>query len=147
MRCQRTVAGEQKTNLNRDGLVQFASIGLALQDEAHRKSLGSLEKSIVDGLRAGTAPLNVPIGFPLAPQQFRAQSFYTQSPELSDYFAARQWYATVAFRLANAHETRLALALADLVNMDPELLTLWESIVGPARPFPRACGRRHDSSV
>ena len=77
----------------------------------------------------------MPIGFSLAPVQFRAQSFYTQSPELSDYFAARQWYASVVFRLASARETRLAVALAGLANGDMELLKLWKQLSEPFDSF------------
>src|SRR6266568_5707005 len=82
-----TVSQEQKA-VERD-LVLFASVGFALQDEGHRKSLAGAGRRIVDGLRTGTTPVDVPVGFSLAPLQFRAQSFYIQSSELSDYFAAR----------------------------------------------------------
>jgi HEAT repeat protein len=94
-----------------------------------------VETRIVEGLRMGTTPIDVPIGFSLAPQQFRAQSLYTQSPELSDYFAARQWYASVVFRLANARETRLAIALAQMVDNDLELLMLWKQLSEPFDSF------------
>jgi hypothetical protein len=90
-------AGDSKHGDN--DLVMFASVGLAMQDEHFRQSLTPEVKRIVDGLRTGSTPVEVPIGFELAPIQFRAQSFYAQSPELSDYFAARQWYASVVFRL------------------------------------------------
>ncbi len=129
------VAKGQKIYSNASELALFASVGLALQDEEHRKGLASDEERIVDGLRAGTAPVAVPIGFPLAPVQFRAQSFYTQSPELSGYFSARQWYASVVFRLANTRETRLAVALAGWVNHDPELLALWKQLSNPFDTF------------
>lgn len=129
------LANEQKTNSNAADLLLYASVGLALQDEQHRKGLAPEEKRIVDGLRTGTPLVEVPIGFSLAPVQFRAQSFYTQSPELSDYFAARQWFASVVFRLTNARETRLAVALAGLVNGDTELLALWKQLSTPFDTF------------
>ncbi|MGO8836706.1 MAG: DUF3160 domain-containing protein [Limisphaerales bacterium] len=113
----------------------FASVGLALQDETYRQSLTGGEKRIVDALRTGTTPVEIPIGFSLSPLQFRAQSFYTQSPELSDYFAARQWYASVVFRLANPRETQLAVSLAMLVNSQPELLDLWKQLSNPYDAF------------
>jgi HEAT repeat protein len=116
-------------------LVLFASVGLALQAEKHRQELAPEEKRIVDGLRSGSSSVDVPIGFSLAPAVFRAQSFYTQSPELSDYFAARQWYASVVFRLNNARETKSAIALARLVNGNPELLTLWKQLSEPFDAF------------
>jgi HEAT repeat protein len=128
-------AKEQKTGSNLAGLELFASVGLAFQDEQHRNGLAPEQKGIVERLRTGTSPVEVPIGFRLAPVQFRAQSFYTQSPELSDYFAARQWYASVVFRLANARETQLAIALARLVNDDSELLTLWKQLSDPLDTF------------
>lgn len=110
----------------------LASVGLALQDAQYRQSLTAEEKTVADGLRStGSGPLNVRIGFPLSPPQFRAQSFYTQSPELSDYFVARQWYATVVFRLNSARETRAAIALAALVNRESELLALWKQLSEP----------------
>src|SRR5439155_17887473 len=63
------------------------------------------------------------------------QSFYTQSPELSDYFAARQWYASVVFRIADTRETKLAIALAVLVDGDAELITLWKQLSDPFDAF------------
>jgi HEAT repeat protein len=116
-------------------LTFFASVGLALQDEAHRQSLPPEEKCLVDGLRTGSEPLSVPIGFPLAPQQFRAQSFYAQSSKLSEYFAARQWYASVVFRLSNPRETRLAVSLACAIVGRPQLLTLWHQLSDPFDAF------------
>src|SRR5262249_21479435 len=119
-----------------DDLTLFATIGLALQDLQQRRSLGAEEQRIMTGLRStGSEPIEVGIGFPLSPPQFRAQSFYTQSPELSDYFAARQWYATVAFRLNNARETRAAVALTALINDDAELLAMWKQLSEPLDLF------------
>ena len=112
-------------------LATFASVGLALQDESYRQSLRGDDRRIVDGLRGGSASVAVPVGFDLSPVQFRAQSFYSQSPELSDYFAARQWYASVVFRLENPRETRLAAALAELVNGDADLLKSWQQLSAP----------------
>ena len=116
-------------------LVLFASVGLALQDAHFRQSLTPEVKRLVDGLRTGSTPVEVPIGFELAPVQFRAQSFYTQSPELSDYFAARQWYANVVFRLSNARETKLAVTLSTIINRDTELFTSWRQLSDPFDAF------------
>jgi HEAT repeat protein len=126
------------------GLVEFASVGLALQDLHYRQSLSEEGKRLVTQLKTGTAPVTVPIGFDLAPLQFRAQSFYTQSSELSDYFAARQWYASVVFRLSNQRETRLALTLAALVHGDPELLKLWRQL---SNPYDKLLGTTQDGTV
>ena len=109
----------------------FVSVGVALQDEQHRQSVAPEVKRIVDALRSGSEPVAIPIGFPLSPLQFRAQSFYKQSPELSDYFSARQWYAGVVFRLSNPRETRLALSLANAIATRPQLLTLWQQLSDP----------------
>jgi len=125
-------------------LILFASVGLALQDEQFRQTLAPEAKRIVDGLRKGSTPVTAPIGFELSPAQFRAQSFYTQSPELSDYFAARQWYANVVFRLANSRETKLALALTSVINGDPELLTLWRQL---SEPFDAFLGPAEDGTI
>ena len=125
----------QKQEPGGNDLALFASVGLALQDEQHRQSLSPEARRIVEGLRTGSTPVEVPIGFRLSPLLFRAQSFYTQSPELSDYFAARQWYASVVFRLANARETRLALAVSALVDGSPELLALWKQLSEPFDTF------------
>jgi HEAT repeat protein len=129
------VSKELNNNSGAKDLGLFASVGLALQDEQHRKSLATEAKRIVDGLRAGMIPVDVPIGFSLAPQQFRAQSFYVQSPQLSDYFAARQWYASVVFRLTSPSETKTAIALATLVDGDAELLKLWKQLSEPFDSF------------
>ncbi len=112
-------------------IASYASIGLALQDPSARNALSSGEKSIVESLLSGSANVAVPIGFELSPLQFRAQSFYTQSPELSAYFAARQWYGGVVFRLADSHETDLALKLATLVNSDTNLFAQWKQLTEP----------------
>jgi HEAT repeat protein len=141
---QRLLASATNSVNSSNDLIQFASVGLALQDEPFRQTLATEAKRIVDGLRNGSTPVAVPIGFELAPAQFRAQSFYTQSPELSNYFAARQWYASVVFRLANPRETKLALSLTSVINGDPELLTLWRQL---SEPFDAFLGTAEDGTV
>jgi hypothetical protein len=125
----------QKNGLGSDDLMLFTSVGIGLQDEQQRQSLSTEARRIVEELRTGSTPVEVPIGFSLSPLQFRAQSFYTQSPGLSDYFAARQWYASVVFRLSNARETKLAIALATLVDGSPDLLALWKQLSDPSDAF------------
>ena len=132
---RRLLAAASDPNIGDSNLVLFASVGLALQDSPYRKSLAPETKCIVDGLRTGADQIEMPIGFPLSPLQFRAQSFYTQSPELTDYFAARQWYASVVFRLSNARETKSAITIAALVNSNPELLALWKQLSDPYDTF------------
>jgi len=108
---------------------EFAFTALALQDPAACKADGP--RQTAHALRPGTEPVEVPIGFPLSPQRFRAASFYRRSPELSAYFIARQWYATVVFRLENAEETALAVKLSLLIDGDEELRTLWRQLSEP----------------
>ncbi len=141
---QRLLASATNSSNSAGDLILFASVGLALQDEQFRQALAPAAKQIVEGLRKGSTPVVVPIGFELSPAQFRAQSFYTQSPELSDYFAARQWYASVVFRLANPRETRLALTLTSVINADPELLALWRQL---SEPFDAFLGPAEDGTV
>ncbi len=116
-------------------IADYASLGLALQDSAHRESLGPEQKSLVQGLLSGTGPVASPIGFPLSPVQFRPQSFYTETPELSDFYRARQWYACVDFRLSNERETLLALCVSWLVQTNPRLLKLWQQLSEPYDTF------------
>lgn len=118
-----------------NALSLLASVGLALQDAAQRQSLDGEAGRLVEALRSGSGVIPMPVGFPLVSGQFRAQSFYTQSPELSDYFAARQWYASVVFRLNNSRETQAAVALASLINHDPSLLSLWRQLSEPFDTF------------
>jgi hypothetical protein len=112
-------------------IASFAAIGLALQDQSARAYLASEESNIVRALLSGSENVSAPIGFPLSPLQFRAQSFYSQSPELSAYFAARQWYGGVVFRLSNSRETDLALKIASLVSADTNLFKLWRQLSDP----------------
>jgi hypothetical protein len=54
---------------------------------------------------------------------------------LSDYFSARQWYASVVFRLVNPKETQSAITLAALVKDDAELFALWQQLSEPFDAF------------
>jgi hypothetical protein len=132
---RRLVAVTSDPKTGNSDLMTFAAVGLGLQDERYRQTLGPEVKHIVDGLRTGSTPIAVSIGFELSPLQFRAQSFYTQSPTLSDYFAARQWYASVVFRLVNPKETQSAITLAALVKDDAELFALWQQLSEPFDAF------------
>ena len=132
-----TVVNDQSSRIGpatRD-LTLIASVGLGLQDSQQRQTLAPEARRIVEALRTGSSPVELPIGFPLSPLQFRAQSFYTQSPDLSDYFAARQWYATLVFRLNNARETQAAIALTALINANPDLVALWRQLSEPFDAF------------
>lgn len=112
-------------------LARYAEMGLAFQEVQVRESLAAAEKSRIETLRSGVGEVTWPIGFPLSAVNFRAASFYTQAPELADYFAARQWYASVVFRLRDARETRLALELAWLISSRAELSNLWHQLSVP----------------
>jgi len=132
-----TAAQDQSSNAPAEfsAIADYASLGLALQDHAHRESLSAAQKQFVEGLLAGTAPVESPIGFPLSPVQFRPQSFYTESAELKDFYAAHQWYACVDFRLSNERETLLALCVSWLIDTNPELLDLWNQLSNPYDSF------------
>ena len=115
-------------------LAHYASVGLALQDPAYLKPLekeSPAAAAVVRALQSGVSLVQVPIGLPLMPQRFRAKSFYTRSPQLAAYFAARQWYAVVVFRLNSKDETALALELAGLVKGDAELNKLHDRLSTP----------------
>jgi len=128
-----TAASEQASNgvpEFRD-LEHYASIGLAFQDATYAASLGAEQRGLVETLVVGTEPVQTSIGFALSPVTFRAESFYAESPELTAYYRARQWYANVDFRLNDDRETRLAIRLSWLVQSDPELRKLWHELTMP----------------
>ncbi|MCS7337209.1 MAG: DUF3160 domain-containing protein, partial [Verrucomicrobiae bacterium] len=125
-------------------LVWYVSIGLALQDRQYRESLAPPEKNLVETLEAGDGIVHGRVGFPLSAASFRATSFYTTSQDLADYFSARQWYATVVFRLQNDHETRLAFKLAALIQAEPSLSNLWFQLTAP---YHKLVGGTEDGDV
>ena len=122
-------------------LAAYARLGLALQDAGPAAKLPAPQQKLLATLRSGVGEVAAPVGFPLAAANFRAASFYSQSGALADYFAARQWYATVLFRLSDSRETRLALKLAALIQERPELAALW----GLHCPFSPGYGLTDDS--
>ncbi len=115
-------------------MATYASLGLALQDAGYAAKLPAPQQELLATLRSGVCMVTAPTGYPIAAGNFRAASFYSQSAALADYFAARQWYATVLFRLSDARETRLALKLTALIQERPELAALWEQL---SLPFDR----------
>jgi hypothetical protein len=112
-------------------LAAYASFGLAFQDAKHAESLDPAERRVFESLRSGAGMAPARIGFPLLAANFSPASFYTESPSLAGYFSARQWYASVDFRLEDARETRLALNLAWLVHGNLELSNLWVRLSKP----------------
>jgi len=127
-----------------DDLADFASVGLALQDASFRKTLPKEQAGIVGALTSGSGLVTVPVGFPLMAERFRAKSFYTKSSALADYFAARQWYAVVDFRLRNDRETALAVKLAMLIHGNPELSGLWGQL---SEPYDALLAKAEDGTV
>jgi hypothetical protein len=111
-------------------LARFAAIGLALQDNAFRESLPDEQKRLVEALLAGQGEVQPGIGFPLWAPAFLAAG-HESSKEQAGYLAARQWYATVDFRLSDARETRLALCLSWLLHQEPDLLQSWRRLSEP----------------
>ena len=125
-------------------LAAYARLGLALQDAGPAAKLPAPQQKLLATLRSGVGEVAAPVGFPLAAANFRAASFYSQSGALADYFAARQWYATVLFRLSDSRETRLALKLAALIQERPELAALWEKL---SLPFDRLLAPAEDGDL
>ncbi|MBC8874310.1 MAG: DUF3160 domain-containing protein [Planctomycetes bacterium] len=127
---------DQADSVYRD-LATFAAVGIALQDHAAVGQLPDDHQAAVQGvlaaIRVGGPPRQgiLFFGLPLMPEQFRPVSFYAKTPELSRYFAARQWYATRVFRLESDAETLRALHLALLVESDAELKRLYGRLTGP----------------
>jgi hypothetical protein len=114
-----------------EAIATYAAIGLAFQEKECRDDLPADQKRLVENLLNGEEPVPSPIGFPLSPVQFRAQSFYTESADLEEFYSAHQWYGMVDFRLSEARETTLALCLSWLIESDPELLDLWKRLTEP----------------
>lgn len=126
-------------------LALFGAVGLALQDPAAVEQFPAEQRAVVQSVLTAIEAGGLPkpgilfFGLPLVPEQFRPVSFYAWSPELSRYYAARQWYATRVFRLEADAETLRALHLALLVKSDAPLERLYrrltepyEALVGPA---------------
>jgi HEAT repeat protein len=111
-------------------LARFAGVGLSLQDEAFRKSLSDDQRRIAETLLTGNGEVRAEIGFPLWATAFQTSS-HDGSADWAGYMAARQWYATVDFRLSEARETRLALCLSWMIHKDPGLLDLWHQLSDP----------------
>lgn len=117
-------------------LAAFAAVGLVLQDAGAAASLPADLRSVVGGvipaIETGNAPVSALFfGLPLAPERFRAASFYAKGTELRAYFKARQWYAICDFRQRSSPETERALHLALLIAGDPELRQLHERLCAP----------------
>jgi HEAT repeat protein len=127
-----TCANEQAKSDGPDfsDLARFAAIGLALQDETFRNSLPDDQKRLAETLLAGKGEVRVEIGFPLWAPAFQAGGRTNSAPG-AGYFAARQWFATVVFRLSDARETRLALCLSWLIHKEPDLLQVWRQLSDP----------------
>ena len=118
-------------------LALLAAVGLALQEPAWVEKFPEGDRATVGGVLAvilgGGPPTPGALFFdlPLTPEQFHPVSFYARTPELSRYFAVRQWYATRVFRLASDAQTLRALRLALLVESDAELRRLYGRLTGP----------------
>ena len=112
-------------------IAEYASIALALQDKKHAAMLPKTRKQLLSALKEGVGTVRGPVGFPLSAAAFRANSFYTSSPKLADYFSARQWYAMVVFPVGDKEATSLAIRLTMLIDSDKELRGLWDALSAP----------------
>lgn len=127
-------------------LAAFAAVGLALQDPAavpaeFQAVAADVAKAITEEGHSVSALF---FGLPLAPERFRAVSFYTKNAALGDFFRARQWYASCAFRLKSKAETERAVQLALLVDGDRELKELYEQLT---KPYDTLLGPADDAGV
>ncbi len=117
-------------------LARFAGVGLGLQD---RDAIGSVQtelrsevERVLEKLQGATGLIDVLFfGLPIMPERLRAHSFYTRSPALSGYFAARQWYAISDFRANSEAETARALRLSLMIEGDRELSDLYAQLSLP----------------
>ncbi len=125
-------------------IVDYASIALALQDRTHAATLTGKQKQLLTALKKAHGKVRGPVGFSLLAPVFRANSFYTSSPRLADYFTARQWYALVVFPLISKEDTSLALRLAMLIDSDKQLGELWRSL---SEPYDSLLGETEDGDV
>ena len=140
----RVAAGE--TSLQPVAVV--LAVGRGLQDGALPKPLppgvARPAAALLADLDQGASIVNVPVGFPLLASRLRAQGFYADSPHLARYFAARQWFAGVVFRLSNDAETLAAARLAGLVRGDAKLAGLYRQL---EEPYTRLLGPAEDGDV
>lgn len=126
----------QSDSVSRD-LALFAAVGLALQEPDFVKQLPAEQKQIVEAVLAtirGKGSDESKLLFfdlPIRPDQFYPASFYADTPQSSNYFAARQWYATCAFRLKSDEETIRALHLALMIESDDELRRTYGQLTVP----------------
>jgi hypothetical protein len=127
-----TLAREQSLIDGQDFAVlsSYAAIALAFQDDDFAATLPEGQRKIVDTLRSSVGSVETGLGFPLAARPFKPANLLSLPPDVAGCFAARQWYATVVFRLSDPRETRLALCLAWLIHHDPELSTAWNGLTG-----------------
>lgn len=135
-------AGEGRSGFNK--IANYASIALAIQDEAHAAKLPNEQKAFLAALKEGAGQVRGPVGFPISASAFRARSFYTSSAQLSDYFTARQWYAMVVFPVSDRDATSLAVRLAMLINSDDHLSSLWEAL---SKPYDSLLAKAEDGDV
>jgi hypothetical protein len=134
---QTAIAHQNETASVYRDLALFAAVGTALQDPAAVARLpADQRRAVADVLAsiqapAGPMPGALFFGLPLMPELFRPTSFYAKTEELRRYFAARQWYATQAFRLASDAETLRAIHLAQLIESNSELKSIYRGLTNP----------------
>ena len=128
---------DQTEGVYRD-LAAFAAVAIGLQDPAEFERLADAHRTaaqpVLDAIGQGSGVHEGVLffGLPLMADRFQPVSFYAKKPDLSRYFAARQWYATQAFRLESDSETLRAIHLASLVDSDPELKRLYGQLTKPS---------------
>jgi hypothetical protein len=136
------LAGDGQTDFSK--IADYASIALAIQDKNHAATLAGKQKELLAAIKSGRGSVSGPVGFPLLTAAIKANSFYTSSRQLANYFAARQWYAMVVFRLNKPDETSLAIRLAMLIDSDKSLGDLWRAM---SDPYDSLLGKAEDGDV
>jgi HEAT repeat protein len=125
-------------------IAEYASIALALQDSKHAAVLPKAQGQILSALKRGAGIVSGPVGFPLSAAAFRANSFYTSSPKLANYFSARQWYAMIVFPANDKAAISLAIRMTMLIDSDKELRGLWDAL---STPYDKLLAKSEDGDI
>jgi len=124
-------AAQKHADRNRayEDILQYASVGLALQDAESLKNLSAKQRGPVNELVAqlkGSSEVSVLFfGLPIMGKRLTPTGFYTGSASLRGYFSARQWYALCDFRAISEPETLRAFYLALLIRENADLKKLY----------------------
>lgn len=112
-----------------DRAVGFGQLLNALLESGTPSGLVSEEVDLIrDHVGLATSPV---MGIDVDYSLFGPRGHYTRSPELTRYFTAMSMLGQYGFRLAEPAELRVGLFIADAIDSDPELSSLWTDIYEP----------------